>query len=302
MPQHSLIQFAKSTIEAGALNAAGALTPEQSRVVLKLIFEDPFFSNVTRRTMRKMTAEGKVLDTPNRSMRRVAQGTDPAAGDKVGLDTFNYKLTAQECDLFADVAYSFLWDNKDNPGLVGEIESSLMTKIKGELVDLAFNGQGTGFAGADADFLQLNEGWIKLAADSAASKKVTIDPATDGWVTTLAKIIAPQEKRFRNGAVLIMGMADHDSYAIEIGKHVTGSDHIVNNKASGFIRYPVLSNQAVPDGTVVFTNPKNLILGVNTDITKTREPNGRKRVVEFTYSMNMDFQIAAQQAVVLATT
>ena len=297
-----LIEFAKSRIESGALGMAGALTAQQASTVLKLLFEDPFFSRVTTRKMAKLTAEGKVLDIASRSLRRVAQGTAPTDDQKQGIDNFNYKLTAEEADLFVDIMYSFIWDNKDNPNLISEIESAFMTKIKAELVDLAFNGQGADYTGDDADFLTLNEGWIKLAEDSDDTNKVSIDPGVDGWVTSLGAVLKAQEKRFVANSALIMSVTDHNNYALEIGKNHDASKYAIpDSKAGGFLTYPVISNMAVPDGKIMFTNPKNLVFGVNTDITKTREANNRLRVVEYTYTMNVDFEIAAKQAVVLAT-
>ena len=300
--ENPIVQFAKGAIEAGALNTGGDLSPEQSSAVLKLVFEDPFLSRVTTRPMRRLTATGRVLDVPVRGLRRVAQGSEPTADQRAEINNFNYSLKAEEATLFPQITFDFLRDNQDMPTLVSDIESSLMTQTRGDLVDLGFNGQGADYAGDDADFLKLNEGWIKVAKDSADTKTLVIDPATDGWVTTLANVLEQQERRFYSGAAMIMSIADHNAYALEIGKHVTGNEYIVDNKAGGILTYPIISNMAVPDGTVMFTNPKNLVFGLNTNIYKARVVDELKRVVDYVFGMSVDFEIAAKQAVTLATT
>lgn len=290
-----ILAMAKSQIGPGQLNPGGALRPQASEKMISLVFDDDFLKKVTTRRMKRLTADGNVFDIPSRSMRHVPQGTEPTAADKTNTNEFGYELSAKETELYVDITLDFLRDNADNTNIVTELEAAFAMKLRGELVDLAFNGDE-----ADADpFIKLNDGWVKIAQDAANLPKVQIDPATDGWVDTFAAVLEQLPSHFRGGAAFIVNTADRDRYALEIGKHVSGTNFIETGKAGSLIQYPLVTSHFVPEGHVMLTNPKNLVFGLNTQMDRFKEFDARKRVWEYTWTVHSDFEIAAKQACVL---
>ena len=300
--QHDLIRFAKGEIDAGALASGGTLKPQQSNRILSLVAKNPFLSGITRRTMTRLKADGYVIDIAQRSLRSVPEGQEPAEDDKTGITNFPYQLYAQAAELFTDVTRSFIQDNLDNPQFLTELEAAFATRIADELVDLGFNGdESVAQDHKDYKFLKLNNGWLKIAANSNDTNKITIDPETDGWVDTLANIIKMQDSRFVAGSSLIMNTVDAVEYDVEVGKHVTGRAAIADSKANGLVGFNIIRQGHMPAKTVMFSPPKNLIYGINKNITRHKAWHARKRVVEYTWELMADFEIAAKQAVVLAT-
>ena len=300
--QHDLIRFAKGEIDAGALASGGTLKPQQANRILSLVEKEPFLRDITRRRMQRLKADGYVIDIAQRSLRSVPEGQEPAEDDKTGITSFPYQLFAQPAELFADVTRSYIQDNLDNPQFLTELEAAFAKRIGDELVDLGFNGDtATPDTHEHYKFLKLNDGWLKIASASTLTNKLTIDPETDGWVDTLANIVAKQDTRFVAGSSFVMNAVDAVRYDVEVGKHVTGRAAITDSKANGLVGFDIKRSAHVPQNTVMFTPPKNLIYGVNKDVTRHKAWHARKRVIEYTWELLVDFEIAAKQAVVLAT-
>ncbi len=296
----SLILVAKDVVGPEQLRFGGTLIPEAAQTFITLMFEDPFLDKVTRRPMTTINAEGGVLDIPNRGLQNWPEGTEPTG--TVSASNHNYMLTAKPAKLPVNLGYSFFIDNQNNPNFRTELENAFASRIRGELTDLAFNGdESTDSGDADYKFLKLNNGWLKVAAASSDVKKVTIDPVNDGWMDSLEAVLDKMPSLYRPNASFIMETADRDKYAIEVGRHVTGVSAVANERASSLISYPMMPNAFMRSKSVLFTNPKNLIFGVAQDIKKSVMDYPRKSCFEFTWEMWVDFDIAVKTGTVLAT-
>lgn len=296
-----MVLFAKGIIGPEAIRAGNALTPQQAKKIISLIFDSDFLKKVTTQKMSRLKFEGTVLDVPTRSLRRRTKGVEPADGDKVDLAEFNYILHAEDVQLFADLSKDFLRDNADNPGLPGEIEAMLAKRLRGELVDLGFNGQGADYVGEDADFLKLHDGWIKIAMDAKAAgdaKGGAIDAANDGWFSTLGNLWAMVPDQVKSSAVIHMNSGDADKYAEEraVNDAAIRSD---SERARKYLGYPIEAVPEMPAGNVLITPPRNLVFGINGDIERAREYKARKGVLEYTFDLAPDYEIAAKRFVVI---
>jgi len=293
----SLILVAKAVTTPDTIRFGGTLIPEAANQFITMMFEDEFLSNVTRRNMTRINAEGGVLDIPNRGLQNWAEGTSPAT--TTSPTNHNYKLTAKPAKLPVDLGYSFFIDNQDNPEFRTMLENAFASRIRGELTDLAFNGDEAALeADPDYKFLTLNNGWLKVANASADVHKVTINPADDGWVDSLEKVLDEMPSLYRPNSKFIMETANGDKYAIEVGRHITGNSAIANEKPAALITYPLMKNAFQKAGHVLFTNPKNLVFGVAQDIKKSVMDQPRKSCFEFTWEMWVDFDIAVKTGVV----
>lgn len=296
-----LVAYSKGLIGPADIAVGGRLTPQQANGLIKLVFGNDFLKEITTTKMTRLKYEGQVLEVPRRSLRRVPQGTEPTDEQKSDVNEFGYTLEAESAQLFVDLTNDFLLNNQDNPQLSSELEGMFATRIQGELVDLAWNGTGNA---ADGDFLKLNKGFIQIAKDSVAAggdgaaKYRDIDPDLS-WYDNLEALWKLVPDEIKAAAVIYMSSTDADSYAFQRGRDPVRGDDQATRQIIGKAIRPVVG---VPGGTVVITPPKNLIFGLCQDVSRSRAYHNRKRCVEMTFDMSVDFEIAAKQFVVFGAT
>ena len=299
--EHDLVALAKALIGPNDLANGGQMTAQAASRLISMIFKDDFLSKVTTETMSRLTKDVDVVDIMRRQLVRVAQGNDPDVGDTVDAAEFRCKLTALDVQLFPTLTLDFLRDNKDNPNLMQVVEGGFNTRLQTDLVDLAFNGVADDAVGANraAKFIRLNKGWVKILTDAANTPKVNIDPATDGWIAALRAVHDASDVRFRRNSVFVMNTADADAYGREVNAPVTGIPIGVDALARRCEGKDIIDHPDMPAGKVIFTPLKNLVFGVHADIRRDRAYHSRKRVLEYTFDMAVDYEVAVKQAAVL---
>ncbi|AUQ62338.1 P2 family phage major capsid protein [Phaeobacter inhibens] len=296
-----IVAVSKGMIDAEDLRNGGELKPQAASRLISMLFQDTFLTKITTERMTRLTKDVDVLDIMRRQLVRVPQGTDPDAGQFGDAAEFGCKLTALDVQLFPTLTLDFLRENKDNPNLLKEIETGFNTRLTTDLVDLGFNGIADDAAGADraAKFIRLNKGWLQIMRDAANTPKIDIDPATDGWIASLRTIMDASDTRFRSSSVFLMNEADADEYARELNAPITGSAMNADSPVRRFEGKPIEAHPDMPRGSVAFTPLKNLVYGVSTDVRRDRSYHSRKRVLEYTFDMAVDYEVAVKQAAVL---
>lgn len=300
---HDLVALAKSLIGPTDLANGGDLTAQAASKLISMIFEDDFLKKITTESMLRLTKDIDVVDIMRRQLVRVPQGNDPEDGDTVDAAEFGCVLTALAVQLYPTLKLDFLRENKNNPNLVSTVETGFNTRLTNDLVDLGFNGVADDGAGAnrEAKFLRLNKGWVQILTESAKAPKVTIDPAIETWRASLRKIIDASDVRFRRDAVFIMNPADADAYADEQNVHVTGAALAAESPTRRFSGHAIVDHPDMPAGKVMFTALSNLVFGVHADIRRDKAWHSRKRVLEYTFDMAVDYEVAVKQAAVLGS-
>jgi len=293
-----LYAVAKGLVSPEDVRVGGTLRPLAANAIISMVREDAFLSKVTTERMGKLKKDVDVYDVLARQLVRVAEGSEPTSGQMPDVSEFGCTLTALPVQLFPTLKLSTLQDNSDNPQFLQTVNGMFNTVFQNDLLDLGTNGTADDYAASA--FLALNKGWLQIALDSANTPKLAIDPATVGWIDTLAAIRAASDVRFRPESVFIMSPNDADAYNIELGKHVTGAAIIANSNGQGFLATPVIPNRYMPDGKVLYTPLKNLVFGMHTTITRTGAFHARRRAFEFTYDMSVDYEISVKQACVYA--
>lgn len=298
---HDLVALAKALIGPQDLANGGEMSSQAASRLISMVFKDDFLSKVTTETMSRLTKDVDVIDIMRRQLVRVPQGNDPDDGDTVDAAEFGCKLTALDVQLFPTLKLDFLRDNKDNPNLMQMVEDGFNTRLQADLVDLAFNGVADDGVGANraAKFIRLNKGWVQILTEAATAPKVDIDPATDGWIASLRTVHDASDVRFRRNSVFLMNEADADAYSREVNAPVTGSAVNLDSPARRFEGKTIESHPDMPAGKVIFTPLKNLVFGVHADIRRDRAYHSRKRVLEYTFDMAVDYEVAVKQAAVL---
>lgn len=298
------VALAKGMIGPTDLANGGQLSPQAANKLITMIFDDPFLKKVETVRMDRLTRNVDVIDLMRRALVRIPQGQEPTEAQMPGGSEHGCVLKALDAQLFPTLTLDFLRANKDNPNLVSSVEAGFVTRFQNDFVDLGFNGIADDNTGANQaeKFTRLNKGWVQIAKDSTATKKLAggIDPATDGWVNTLQSIKKASDPMYRAQSVFIMNTDDADDYWLELTKKVTGSakeEEMPKNKFSGITIEP---HPLMPKGTVLFTPLKNLVFGLHTTIQQDKEYHKRRRALEYTFDQACDYEIAVKQACVLA--
>ncbi|MEK8017821.1 MAG: hypothetical protein VSS75_013195 [Candidatus Parabeggiatoa sp.] len=299
---HQLVQLAKGYIQPQDLRIGGDLKPEAATRIINMIMADHFLSKITVERMQKLKKEIYVWDILPRQLRRIPQGQEPTENEMPGLQEYGWLLDALSVQLFPTISLDTLRDNADNPNMVTNINSGFNTRIQNDLVDLAINGTSEAVTPVteQSQFETLNKGWLQITAEETHTKKITLSGST--WIDKLAAVRKASDYRFRPDSVFIMNPDDADEYDIEIGKHVTGAAIITNQTDHRFLRQRIESCQFMPAGKLLYTPLKNLIMGISVLMRRDSTWHARKRVLEITYDMAVDFGIAIKHACVIGTT
>lgn len=295
------VALAKSLIGPTDLANGGTLTPQRADKLISMIFADNFLSKITTIKMARLERDLDAIDVAARQLVRVPQGLEPSDDQTANAGEYGAVLRALTVQLFPTLKLDFLRENKDNPQLVQMVEKAFMTRLQNDLVDLGFNGEnddGGGTTQAEK-FLRLKKGWIKVAEEADAAPKLEIDPSIDTWKGSLAAIMGAGDERWREQSTFVMNLADADAYAEELGAHVTGTPLTADSPLRRYNGLPIEANPRMPRGTVMFTPLKNLGHGIHTIVQQDKEYHKRKRVLEYTYDMAVDYEIAVKQACVL---
>ena len=296
-----VVALAKSMIGPNDLANGGQMSPQQAAKLISLVKADTFLSKIETVMMMRLERNVDAIDVGRRQLVRVPQGAEPTTAQTASASEHGAVLKASPVQLFPTLTLDFLRANADNPQLVQALEKGFATRLANDLVDLGFNGQDDTAAGANQNekFLNLNKGWIKLAQESDDTKKQAIDPAVDGWQATLASIMDKGDERWRETSTFIMNLADADEYARELGGHVTGTPLTADSPLRRYQGRPIEAQPLCPRGHVMFTPIKNLAHGIHKEVHRDKEYHKRRRCLEYTFDMAVDYEIGVKQALVL---
>jgi hypothetical protein len=296
-----VVALAKGLIGPADLAVGGALLPKAATRLIQMVFATDFLAKITTEMMTSLKQEVSALDMARRQMVRVPQGNDPDEGQFASAGNFGCVLTALPVQLFPSVTLDTLRNNRDNPEILSMLEESYKLAISRDLVDLGFNGVADDNVGAtrEAKFIRLNTGWLQIARTASDTKKADIDPAVDGWKAALTEVVSAADPRALRDSVLLMNPADADDYFRQIAGPVTGSALIADSAIRRFEGRAIEGVEDMPRGKVLFTPLKNLVHGIHVDIKRDKAYHQRKRALEFTFDMAVDFEIAVKSYCVI---
>ena len=84
------------------------------------------------------------------------------------------------------------------------------------------------------------------------------------------------------------------------GQMVGGLGYLLNGQKLTYLGYEVLPLNEMPRNCVLFTPLLNLVYGINTNMERYREVKGEERCISYTFDSAFDFQVAVDDAAVIA--
>lgn len=308
----SIEKILEKAFTTGDLVNGGLLNPDQSAKFVQGVIDKSVILPECRRV--PMVASKKQIDKITYGGGYILQkppsvGTAPTTTSKP--TTSKVTLDAQEVILAIDLGYDSLEDSIEGENIFDTIMELTSKKVGLEMDILALNGDT---AGGTGDMLEILDGIFK----QVSSHTVDVNKAT-----------MSDEILFKGYKALPGKYVDTESDLRFYMSHLSRLDYIHALAGKGvneaFVRYlleagtptyqgvpvkkvPAILTEDIDAGTPVVNgskgmliNPKNIVWGVHRDITYEFDRQPRKRIIEITMTMKIDFKLEEEDAVVKMT-
>jgi len=297
MPTNNqIVNKAASAIQTGTLTS-GLLNPEQARKFIQQTFEATNLGPLVRHEMRTAkTGEVDKIGIASRILRKKTENTDD--GYRVSVKTSQIEYSTTAVRLPWEITEETLRENIEGQALEGIITNLMTTQLGIDLEDLYLNGdEDVASSDPDHDFLYVNDGWIKQLKNGGhvVDASSESDMSLDLYYKTLQQI----PNKYNNGKLRwLMSPFRKQKWELFLLNKVVNNGGVVpesiyNSPAS----IPSVPCPSLGDGTIILTDPKNLIV-VNTygmQIRKTVE--GKEAIMQDKrfYVVHLDFDTLIEE-------
>lgn len=298
-------EFRKSGDFSPALiNVGGQLRPQESDKFIDLVVKgNPILTSVTVDRSQRLTKDVNVFELLRGVLQRVPQGKKPE--DYTSFGNVGKTLEMKDGQLFARIPFDFLRDNQHRPNLENMVNGVLTTTYGNDIVLLALTGTADDYAGKA--FGKLNKGWPQLVKEATGSHKIDVNdhtggsPAVVNWESLFSAMVEKLPDIYKgDNTVILMSRGDAELYQRQIGQMVGGLGHLLSKQNLTYLGYEIVGLNEMPRNTVLFTPLPNLVFGVNTQMERYREVSGEERCIKYTFDSAFDFQVAVDDAAVIA--
>lgn len=267
----------KAAIETGSLSS-GLLTPEQARKFIQQTFEATNLNSLIRHEMRTAkTGEIDKIGIARRILRKKTENHDD--GYRAGVETSQIEYATTAVRLPWEITEETLRENIEGQNLEQIITDLMTTQLGIDLEDLYLNGdEDTDSTDTDYDFLKINDGWIKQISngghvhDASSESSMSLD--------LFYKTLKTLPNKYNNGKLRWL-MSPHRAQEWELfllNKVVNAGGAVPESVYNSPARIPAVECPSLDDGTIILTDPKNLVV-VNTYSVKIRKTTEGKEAI-----------------------
>ena len=267
----------KAAIETGSLSS-GLLNPEQARKFIQQTFEATNLNSLIRHEMRTAkTGEIDKIGIARRILRKKTENHDD--GYRAGVETSQIEYATTAVRLPWEITEETLRENIEGQNLEQIITDLMTTQLGIDLEDLYLNGdEATESTDPDYDFLKINDGWIKQISngghvyDASSESSMSLD--------LFYKTLKTLPNKYNNGKLRWL-MSPHRAQEWELfllNKVVNAGGAVPESVYNSPARIPAVECPSLDDGTIILTDPKNLVV-VNTYSVKIRKTTEGKDAI-----------------------
>ena len=267
----------KAAIETGSLSS-GLLNPEQARKFIQQTFEATNLNGLIRHEMRTAkTGEIDKIGIARRILRKKTENHDD--GYRAGVETSQIEYATTAVRLPWEITEETLRENIEGQNLEQIITDLMTTQLGIDLEDLYLNGdEDTESTDPDYDFLKINDGWIKQISngghvyDASSESSMSLD--------LFYKTLKTLPNKYNNGKLRWL-MSPHRAQEWELfllNKVVNAGGAVPESVYNSPARIPAVECPSLDDGTIILTDPKNLVV-VNTYSVKIRKTTEGKEAI-----------------------
>ncbi len=297
-------QVLEKAFTAGDLATGGLLEPVQSARFVKGIIDN----SVIIKECRKVPMKGdkkqidKITYGSNILQKPPAVGTAPSSTSKP--TTSKVILDSKEVIMAIDLGYDSLEDSIEGGNLFNTIMDLTDREVAREMDILLLHGDTTGGTG---DYLEILDGILKQIitnVSAVAGATVCTDDVLFNGLKKMPSKYYDVETDFR---FYVSHNARLDYIKTLAGKGVNEAfvRYLIEAKEPAYQGTPVRKVPAIQtvggNSDCLLINPKNIVWGVHRDITYEFMRQPRKRIIEITMTMRIDFKLEEELATVKIT-
>lgn len=302
----NLIQKADLALADLAANG-GLLNPEQTDRFIQTLIESPTILNSSRVvTMNGPQKKINKIGFGSRILRRATSGEALTDNQRAKPDLGQITLNTKEVIAEIHLPYDVLEDNIEGGnisaamgssagGLQDTLVSLLGNRAALDLEELAILGDTTTVGD---DYLSLTDGFLKLASGhivDAAGATLTKDV-----FKAAIKAMPDKYLRVRSDMNFFVSVDNETEYRDTVANRVTGLGDAALVTASALAAFgsPIMAAPLMPNSKGIYTNPNNLIFGVQRRVNVEYDKDIRARKFIVVLTARVDFQIEEPDAVV----
>ena len=248
-----------AAIETSSLSS-GLLNPEQARKFIQQTFEATNLNSLIRHEMRTAkTGEIDKIGIARRILRKKTENHDD--GYRAGVETSQIEYATTAVRLPWEITEETLRENIEGQNLEQIITDLMTTQLGIDLEDLYLNGdEATESTDPDYDFLKINDGWIKQISngghvyDASSESSMSLD--------LFYKTLKTLPNKYNNGKLRWL-MSPHRAQEWELfllNKVVNAGGAVPESVYNSPARIPAVECPSLDDGTIILTDPKNLVV------------------------------------------
>lgn len=300
----------KADMALADLASGGLLNPEQSNTFIrKLITPASLLRQVRLVTMSAPTRNINKIQFASRILKPAVSATALSSGDRSKPTTSQVQLATKEVIAEVRLPYDVIEDNieggnlgqhQDAGGsaLSGRFRDTIVTliaeRVALDLEELAILGD----TGSGDAYLALNDGYIKEIETNGATTDVGGVPIDKPAFKQALKDMPDQYLRSRPDLRFFISVDNEIEYRDALSRRGTGlgDAHTTANLPVPAYGTPVEGVSLMPEAKGIFTNPKNLIFGIQRQIMMEFDKIIAERVYQIVVTARVDFQVEEAEA------
>lgn len=290
-------------------SGGGLLNPEQTDSFIRVLIDSPTVINQARVvTMNAPQRKINKIGFGSRILRAATSATALNASDRVKPDLSQISLNTKEVIAEVNIPYDVLEDNIEGGNIGGALQQGAgglhdtIVQLIAERASLDFEELGLlGDTASGDSYLALVDGWIKRST----AHVVNAGGATINKNILKAGVKAMPDKYLRNRASLthFVSVDNETEYRDTYASRQTalGDAQLQGTNPLYAFGSQVTGVPLMPGSKGLFTNPLNLLFGIQRRINIEYDKDIRSRMFIVVLTARVDFQIEETDAVVAYT-
>lgn len=308
MQNQALVQKADLTLADLSANG-GLLNAEQTDTFIQVLMDSPTIINAAR--IVTMNAPQKKINKIGFGARilRPAQSGVPLADNKRGKpDLGHILLQSKEVIAEVHIPYDVFEDNIEGGNInaamgssAGGMQDTIMALV-GQRVALDFEELGIlGDTGSSDEYLALCDGFLKRATSHVVNAG-GVSISKDVFKAAI-KAMPDKYLRVRRDNEFFISVDNETEYRDTVANRVTGlgDSALVNANSLSVFGSAINAAALMPASKGIFTNPKNLIFGIQRKVNIEYDKDIRARKFIVVVTARVDFQVEELDALVAIT-
>lgn len=242
----------------------GLLNTEQSNTFIRMLIDQPTMLNAVRTVpMAGPTMELNKIGFGSRILRAARQslsgsGRALTESERSKPTTSKVELSTKEVIAEIRLPYEVLEDNIERGDMENTVLALIAERAALDLEELILLGD----TGSGDDYLALLNGVLKLSTDNVVDAMG--EPISADVFNVALKALPTKYRRNRAAMNFFVPMDVEQDYRLALSSRGTslGDDLLTGNRAVPVFGVPMKGAALMPQSNLVFTDPQNIILGV----------------------------------------